>query len=145
MTPPGTALQSPTRSASNDATGPPAPAPPAPSPTTAAPAWSPTAKPGSSFTWALTSPPPRATVPAPASAYPDTAVPDWYRDAKLGIFVHWGLYSVPAWADVLDRSDVTAETAYARHQYAEWYANTVRIDGSPTKDRHEQLHGVGHS
>ena len=82
---------------------------------------------------------------APASAYPDTAVPDWYRDAKLGIFVHWGLYSVPAWADVLDRSDVTAETAYARHQYAEWYGNTVRIDGSPTKDRHEQLHGVGHS
>ena len=82
---------------------------------------------------------------APASAYPDTSVPDWYRDAKLGIFVHWGLYSVPAWADVLDRSDVTAETAYARHQYAEWYANTVRIDGSPTKDRHERLHGIGHS
>ena len=82
---------------------------------------------------------------APASAYPDLAVPDWYRDAKLGMFVHWGLYSVPAWADVLDRSDVTAETAYARHQYAEWYANTVRIDGSPTRERHEQLYGVGRS
>lgn len=80
---------------------------------------------------------------APAADYPDLTVPDWYRDAKLGIFVHWGLYSVPAWADVLDRSDVTAETAYARHQYAEWYANTVRIDGSPTRARHEQLHGVG--
>ncbi|HEX7351391.1 alpha-L-fucosidase [Brachybacterium sp.] len=82
---------------------------------------------------------------APASAYPDLAVPDWYRDAKLGLFVHWGLYSVPAWADVLDRSDVTAETAYARHQYAEWYANTVRIEGSPTRNRHEQRYGVGHS
>ncbi|MDN6330408.1 MAG: alpha-L-fucosidase [Brachybacterium sp.] len=82
---------------------------------------------------------------APASAYPDLAVPDWYRDAKLGIFVHWGLYSVPAWADVLDRSDVTTENAYARHQYAEWYANTVRIDGSPTRARHEELYGVGHS
>lgn len=81
---------------------------------------------------------------APASAYPDLAVPDWYRDAKLGVFVHWGLYSVPAWADVLDRSDVTAETAYARHQYAEWYANTVRIEGSPTRERHERLYGVGH-
>lgn len=79
---------------------------------------------------------------APASAYPDLAVPDWYRDAKLGLFVHWGLYSVPAWADVLDRSDVTAETAYARHQYAEWYANTVRLDG-PTKARHQEIHGVG--
>jgi alpha-L-fucosidase len=82
---------------------------------------------------------------APASAYPQLAVPDWYRDAKLGVFVHWGLYSVPAWADVLDRSDVTPETAYARHQYAEWYANTVRIEGSPTRQRHERLYGVGRS
>lgn len=82
---------------------------------------------------------------APASAYPDLTVPDWYRDAKLGIFVHWGLYSVPAWADVLDRSDVTRETAYARHQYAEWYANTVRIEGSPTRARHEELYGLGRS
>lgn len=82
---------------------------------------------------------------APATAYPDLSVPDWYRDAKLGIFVHWGLYSVPAWADVLDRSDVTPENAYARHQYAEWYGNTVRLDGSPTKARHEKLYGLGHS
>ena len=82
---------------------------------------------------------------APATAYPDLTVPGWYRDAKLGLFVHWGLYSVPAWADVLDRRDVTAETAYARHQYAEWYANTVRIAGSPTRERHERLYGVGHS
>ncbi len=80
---------------------------------------------------------------APASAYPDLAVPDWYRDAKLGVFVHWGLYSVPAWADVLDRRDVTAETAYARHQYAEWYANTVRLEGSPTRQRHQELYGLG--
>ncbi|MGP5625378.1 alpha-L-fucosidase [Brachybacterium alimentarium] len=82
---------------------------------------------------------------APATAYPRLSVPDWYRDAKLGVFVHWGLYSVPAWADVLDRHDVTAENAYARHQYAEWYANTVRIEGSPTRERHERLYGVGHS
>ncbi|MFC0674431.1 alpha-L-fucosidase [Brachybacterium hainanense] len=80
---------------------------------------------------------------APASAYPELAVPAWYRDAKLGVFVHWGLYSVPAWADVLDRSDVTAENAYARHQYAEWYANTVRIEGSPTQRRHREIYGEG--
>ncbi|PMC75989.1 alpha-L-fucosidase [Brachybacterium sp. UMB0905] len=82
---------------------------------------------------------------APASAYPDPVIPNWYRDAKLGIFVHWGLYSVPAWADVLDRRAVTAENAYARHQYAEWYANTVRIEGSPTRERHERIYGLGHS
>lgn len=80
----------------------------------------------------------------PAEDYPALPIPDWYRDAKVGLFVHWGLYSVPAWADVLDRSDVTAENAYARHQYAEWYANTVRIDGSPTKERHERIYGIGH-
>ena len=82
---------------------------------------------------------------APASAYPDLTVPDWYRDAKLGLFVHWGLYSVPAWADVLDREGVTAEDAYARHQYAEWYANTVRIEGSPTRERHLDTYGPGHT
>lgn len=82
---------------------------------------------------------------APAEDYPPLPIPDWYRDAKVGLFVHWGLYSVPAWADVLDRSDVTAENAYARHQYAEWYANTVRIEGSPTRERHERIYGVGHS
>ncbi|WP_422116161.1 alpha-L-fucosidase [Brachybacterium sp. UNK5269] len=82
---------------------------------------------------------------APAAAYPDLSVPAWYRDAKLGLFVHWGLYSVPAWADVLDRSDVTAQNAYARHQYAEWYANTVRIEGSPTRTRHREVFGLGHS
>lgn len=78
-----------------------------------------------------------------ASEYPLLQVPDWYRDAKLGVFVHWGLYSVPGWADVLDRDDVTPETAYARHQYAEWYANTVRIDSSPTRIRHDRLFGPG--
>lgn len=82
---------------------------------------------------------------APASDYPDLTVPDWYRDAKLGIFIHWGLYSVPGWADVADRSDVTEDNAYARHQYAEWYANTVRIEGSPTRERHQKLFGPGHS
>lgn len=80
---------------------------------------------------------------APAADYPPLPTPEWYRDAKLGVFVHWGLYSVPAWADVLDRSDVTAENAYARHQYAEWYANTVRIPDSPTAIRHEEVHGIG--
>lgn len=81
---------------------------------------------------------------AAADAYPDLTVPDWYRDAKIGLFVHWGLYSVPAWADVLDRSGITPENAYARHQYAEWYANTVRIPESPTRIRHEQQYGIGH-
>ncbi|MEV5071314.1 alpha-L-fucosidase [Microbacterium sp. LMI12-1-1.1] len=77
--------------------------------------------------------------------YPDATVPEWYRDAKLGFFVHWGLYSVPAWAPAHPPGGVPVEDAYAHHQYAEWYANTVRIAGSPTWRRHQELYGTGTS
>lgn len=77
--------------------------------------------------------------------YPPTPVPEWYRDAKLGFFVHWGLYSLPAWAPAHPPGGVPAEDAYAHHQYAEWYANTVRIPQSPTWRRHQEQYGTGTS
>ncbi|MGM1016071.1 MAG: alpha-L-fucosidase [Actinomycetota bacterium] len=80
-----------------------------------------------------------------APQYPSQRVPDWYRDAKLGFFVHWGLYSVPAWAIAHGPDGVLAEDAYAWHQYAEWYGNTVRIAGSPTWKRHQEIYGPGTS
>ncbi|MFD5225256.1 alpha-L-fucosidase [Microbacterium sp. NPDC058342] len=81
-----------------------------------------------------------------APAYPANGVPEWYRDAKLGFFVHWGLYSVPAWAVQHGEGvNIPAEDAYAWHQYAEWYANTVRIAGSPTWEHHQQVYGPGTS
>ncbi|WP_265520248.1 alpha-L-fucosidase [Oerskovia flava] len=80
---------------------------------------------------------------ADAPQYPDLHVPEWFRDAKLGFFVHWGIYSVPAWGTPHAEGTVAEEDAYAHHQYAEWYANTVRITGSPTRRRHEELYGVG--
>lgn len=83
---------------------------------------------------------------ADAPTYPTQGVPDWYRDAKLGFFVHWGLYSVPAWAVQHGEGvNIPTEDAYAWHQYAEWYGNTVRIAGSPTWERHQQLFGPGTS
>ena len=83
---------------------------------------------------------------AAAPVYPTNGVPDWYRDAKLGFFVHWGLYSVPAWAvQHGDGVNIPTEDAYAWHQYAEWYGNTVRIAGSPTWERHQRLFGPGTS
>lgn len=83
---------------------------------------------------------------ADAPRYPSVEVPDWYRDAKLGFFVHWGLYSVPAWAVQHGEGvDIPTEDAYAWHQYAEWYGNTVRIAGSPTWERHQKLFGPGTS
>ncbi|BDZ38511.1 alpha-L-fucosidase [Microbacterium suwonense] len=83
---------------------------------------------------------------AAAPTYPSNGVPEWYRDAKLGFFVHWGLYSVPAWAVQHGEGvNIPAEDAYASHQYAEWYGNTVRIPGSPTWERHQRVYGPGTS
>lgn len=75
--------------------------------------------------------------------YPSTEVPQWYRDAKLGFFVHWGLYSLPAFAPAHPPGGVPAEQAYSHHQYAEWYANSVRVTGSPTWHYHQERYGVG--
>ncbi|MGN5731987.1 alpha-L-fucosidase [Arthrobacter psychrochitiniphilus] len=80
-----------------------------------------------------------------APSYPLNDVPEWYRDAKLGFFIHWGLYSVPAWATAHDEGGVPTEDAYAHHQYAEWYGNTVRIHGSPSWVRHQEKYGTGTS
>ena len=75
-------------------------------------------------------------------------VPTWYEDAKLGVFLHWGLYSVPAWAERVP--DI--QTILRRHRpawmlrhnpYAEWYANTVQLSGSPTRRHHDDTFGRG--
>ncbi|PPG26793.1 alpha-L-fucosidase [Pseudoclavibacter sp. RFBG4] len=64
--------------------------------------------------------------------------PEWYQDAKLGIFVHWGPYSVPAWAEPIGPLGTFDEEYWFRHNpYAEWYYNTVRIEGS-TAHQHQQ-------
>jgi alpha-L-fucosidase len=78
---------------------------------------------------------------ANSPAYPTNNVPTWYRDAKFGIFVHWGIYSVPGWATAESTSAI--EEAYAEHQYAEWYANTIRVPGSSAGRRHRELYGTG--
>ena len=77
-------------------------------------------------------------------------VPDWYDDAKLGVFLHWGLYSVPAWApQVPDIQTILTEHDPAwllrNSPYAEWYANTMRLDGSPTQEHHERTYGESYA
>ena len=73
-------------------------------------------------------------------------VPDWYHDAKLGIFIHWGLYSIPAFA-VTEYGDITQtmkhglEFHFTNNPYAEWYLNSLRIEGSPTQDYHRRHYG----
>lgn len=76
------------------------------------------------------------------------AVPNWFHDAKLGIFIHWGLYSVPGWAPTTGPlHEVIAKEGwkgwFGRNPYAEWYMNSLAIDGSPTAEYHARNFGAG--
>ena len=75
-------------------------------------------------------------------------LPEWYNEAKFGIFIHWGLFSVPGWAysesgksiaDIHEKHNPYAGQKY--NPYAEWYLNSLRIDGSPTQEYHEKVYG----
>ncbi|WP_105566488.1 alpha-L-fucosidase [Microbacterium halophytorum] len=69
-------------------------------------------------------------------------LPEWAREASLGIFVHWGPYSVPAWAESPGAwGAVDPDTWFAHNGYAEWYANTIRIEGSPAAQHQADAHG----
>ena len=90
-------------------------------------------------------------LPASAAQYEPTEaslathpVPDWFRDAKLGIFIHWGLYSVPGYAprEAEEFSEKKKNENKALNPYAEWYYNTLLIDGSPTQKFHRNAYGA---
>ena len=76
-------------------------------------------------------------------------VPDWFHDAKFGIFIHWGLYSVPAFAvkelSFAESPPEGEEYYFKNNPYAEWYLNTLRISGSPTRDYHTNKYGENFS
>ncbi|HEX8487426.1 MAG TPA: alpha-L-fucosidase [Propionibacteriaceae bacterium] len=68
--------------------------------------------------------------------------PDWLRRSRLGIFIHWGAYSVPAWAEPSGALGTVSDREWFAHNaYAEWYGNTMRIPGSPTALRHQEVYG----
>src|SRR5262249_39200487 len=70
-------------------------------------------------------------------------LPAWYADAKLGIFIHWGLYSVPGWAPITHPNhDFSSKDYILYNPYAEWYLNTMRLDGSPTQAYHREHYGA---
>ncbi len=71
-------------------------------------------------------------------------LPEWFRRAKLGIFIHWGAYSVAAWAEPIGPlGTFEARHWFTHNPYAEWYANTIRIDGSPAQRHHQEVWGGG--
>lgn len=68
--------------------------------------------------------------------------PNWFKEAKFGIFIHWGAFSVPAWAEPTGELGVVDEKNWWAHNpYAEWYYNTILIDGSPAQKHHKEAYG----
>lgn len=78
-------------------------------------------------------------------------VPAWYEDAKFGIFIHWGLYSVPAWAPKTSKNIIEMmqeggfNSTMPANPYAEWYLNSLRIEGSPVAQHHARTYGTAYS
>ncbi len=73
-------------------------------------------------------------------------LPKWYDDAKFGIFIHWGLYSVPAFAgeQKVMPTLATAENGadvIRNSPYAEWYLNSMKLEGAPTREFHQNHYG----
>ncbi len=76
------------------------------------------------------------------SETPHRNLPAWALEASFGIFVHWGPYSVPAWAEPTGALGIVPpEEWFAHNPYAEWYANTIRIEGSPAAAHHAAVYG----
>jgi len=73
-------------------------------------------------------------------------IPDWFKDAKFGIMISWGLYSIPAWAVPCGPQPEVAKKkgyryVYRNNPYAEFYWNSQKIKGSPTRQFHIQNYG----
>ncbi|MBD3353173.1 MAG: alpha-L-fucosidase, partial [Candidatus Lokiarchaeota archaeon] len=74
-------------------------------------------------------------------------VPKWFHDAKLGIFIHWGLYSIPAYAptEFGGINETIGEHGwefhYRNNPYAEWYQNSIRIEGTKSRKYHIENYG----
>jgi alpha-L-fucosidase len=68
--------------------------------------------------------------------------PQWYTDAKFGIFIHWGAYSLPAFGEPIgELGTMEAKKWFPHNPYAEWYFNTIRIEGSPAQKYHQETFG----
>jgi len=77
-------------------------------------------------------------------------MPEWFHDAKFGIFVHWSVSSIPAFAPPNKRGIGDVDLAnpesvawmFKNTPYAEWYWNSIRIEGSPAQRHHRQTYGA---
>jgi len=79
-------------------------------------------------------------------------VPAWFEDAKFGIFVHWTPSTIPAFAPPnktgigevdLGNAQQVAEM-FKNTPYAEWYWNSIKIEGSAAQRHHLATYGAGY-
>jgi alpha-L-fucosidase len=72
-------------------------------------------------------------------------LPDWYDQAKFGIFIHWGLFAIPGFAarlgSISDAFKTDYDRAVAMTPYTEWYANAIKVPGTPSADFHKATYG----
>jgi alpha-L-fucosidase len=72
-------------------------------------------------------------------------VPAWYEDAKFGVFIHWGMWAIPAFAAKVGSIGETFRSDYDRAvaltPYTEWYANAIKVTGTPSADFHKATYG----
>jgi alpha-L-fucosidase len=72
-------------------------------------------------------------------------LPSWYDEAKFGVFIHWGLFAIPGFAarlgNISDAFKSDYDRAVAMTPYTEWYANAIRVPGTPSADFHKATYG----
>ncbi|CAA9342705.1 MAG: GH29, partial [uncultured Gemmatimonadaceae bacterium] len=91
---------------------------------------------------------PRREYEATTASLARHPLPAWFDDAKFGIFVHWDLASYPAWAPTPGPlNEIIADSSrgwrywFKNNPYADWYLNTLKIDGSPVQQHHAATYG----
>jgi alpha-L-fucosidase len=72
-------------------------------------------------------------------------LPGWYDAAKFGIFIHWGLFAIPGFAarlgSISDAFKSDYDRAVAMTPYTEWYANAIKVPGTPSAEFHKATYG----
>jgi alpha-L-fucosidase len=72
-------------------------------------------------------------------------LPSWYDEAKFGVFIHWGLFAIPGFAARLgaisDAFKTDYDRAVAMTPYTEWYANAIKVPGTPSAAFHKAHYG----
>ncbi len=72
-------------------------------------------------------------------------LPAWFDAAKFGIFIHWGMFAIPAFAprlgSISDAFKSDYDRAVAMTPYTEWYANAIKVPGTPSYEFHQREFG----